>query len=102
MVASRKIYIREGNSPNLNRQISEVQTARVIRVTLEDFPKGKIDASVAGQWMLPLLERSDAVINEASGTAPHHDITAFEREAAHRIGAAFTAPQEGSRQAKRN
>ena len=52
--------------------------------------------------MLPVLERSDTVIDEAGGTAPHRNVTAFEAQAAHRIGAAFAAPQEYGRQAERN
>ena len=31
--------------------------------------------------MLPDLKRRDAVVDEACGTAPHHDVTAFEGEA---------------------
>src|SRR5712691_10847170 len=52
--------------------------------------------------MLPIAERSDSMIGEASGTAPHHDVTAFEAQAAHWIGASFAAPQEYGRQAERN
>jgi hypothetical protein len=53
--------------------------------------EGKIDAIRAGQRMLPVLEGRDAAIDEACGTAPHHDVTAFETQAAHWIGAAFSA-----------
>src|SRR5262245_57823328 len=52
--------------------------------------------------MMPIVERTDTVINEASGTAPYHDVTAFEAHTAHRIRATFAAPQEYCRQAKRN
>src|SRR5437667_920388 len=68
----------------------------------EHLPESKIDASGAGQRMPPLPERSDTVIDEASGTAPHRDVTAFEGQASYRIGAAFAAPQEYGRQAERN
>src|SRR5712691_8814514 len=68
----------------------------------EHLSKGKIDASGAGHWVLPVLERRDAVINETCGTAPHRDVAAFEGQAAHRIGAAFAAPQEYGRQAERD
>lgn len=64
----------------------------------EHFPKGKIDASGASQRMLPITERRYAVIDEACGTAPHHDISAFEAKAAHAIGATFAAPHKYSRQ----
>ena len=50
--------------------------------------------------MLPFSERSDTVIDEASGTAPHHDVTAFKLEAAYGIAAAFAAPQEYGREAQ--
>ncbi len=38
----------------------------------EYFSKGKIDASGASQWMLPVLERRDAVKNEVllTGSTP--------------------------------
>src|SRR5215475_5896127 len=52
--------------------------------------------------MLPFLEWSQTVIDEAGGAAPDHDVTALEPQAANRIGAAFTAPQEYSRQTERN
>jgi len=42
------------------------------------------------------------VIDKACGTAPHRDVTAFEAQTAHGIGAAFTAPQEYGGQAKRD
>src|SRR5712692_8229401 len=67
----------------------------------QHLSEGKIDASSPGQRMLPVLERRDAVIDEACGTAPHRDVTAFEVQAAHRIGAAFDAPQEYGGQAER-
>jgi hypothetical protein len=68
----------------------------------EHLPKGKVDSSSAGQRMLPIAERSDTVIDEASGTAPHHDVTAFQSQAAHWIGPTFATPQEYGRQAERN
>src|SRR5216684_7569316 len=68
----------------------------------EHLPERKVDASGAGQRMLPILKRSDSVIDEACGTAPHRDVTAFEPQPAHRIGAAFAAPQEYGRQAERD
>src|SRR5262245_35269067 len=52
--------------------------------------------------MLPGSKRSDAVIDEARGTAPHRDVTAFEAEATHGIGATFPAPEEYGGQAERN
>src|SRR5258708_35283188 len=71
---------------------------------LEDLAERKIDASRAGQRMLPVLKGSDTVIDKACGTAPHRDVAAFEAQTAHGIGAAFTAPQEygGQAQAKRD
>jgi hypothetical protein len=48
----------------------------------------------------PVLERRDAVIDEARGTAPHHHVAAFEAHAAHRIAAPLAAPQEGGGQAQ--
>ena len=33
--------------------------------------------------MIPVLERRDAVIDEARRTAPHYDITAFDAQTAH-------------------
>ena len=68
----------------------------------EHLSERKIDACGAGQGMLPVPERCDAVIDETCGTAPHGDITAFEAQAAHRIGAASSDPQENGRQAKRD
>jgi len=50
--------------------------------------------------MPPIAERSDAMIDEASGTAPHYDVTAFEAQAPEGIGATFAAPQEYGRQAE--
>jgi hypothetical protein len=47
----------------------------------------EIDASGAGQRRLPVLERRDTVIDESRGTAPHHDVAAFEVQATHRTGA---------------
>jgi hypothetical protein len=61
---------------------------------LTDLSECKIDASGAGQRVLAVLEQRDALINEARGAAPYHDVTAFEVRAAHRIGMAFAAPQE--------
>ena len=58
----------------------------------EHLSKSKIQASGARQRMLPVLERSDAVIYEACGTAPYRDVTTFDDQATHRIGAAFAAP----------
>ena len=52
--------------------------------------------------MLPILERSDAVIDEARGTAPHRRRRRFRAQAAHRIGAALAAPQEYGGQAQRD
>src|SRR6266542_247368 len=52
--------------------------------------------------MMPVLQKSDAVIDKARGTAPYRDVTAFEAQAAYRIRAAFTAPQEYSGQAERD
>ena len=50
--------------------------------------------------MLPFMERSQTVIDEARGTTPHYDVAIVEAYAAHRIGAAFTAPQKYARQAE--
>src|SRR5262245_43815289 len=52
--------------------------------------------------MLTIAERSNAMIDEASGTAPNHDVPAFEAKAAHWIGATFAAPQKYGRHADRN
>src|SRR5262245_33719637 len=52
--------------------------------------------------MLAIVERTDTMINEASRTAPYHDVTAFEADTAHRTGGPLAAPQEYGRQAKRN
>src|SRR6266852_2620044 len=68
----------------------------------EHLSEGKIDASSAGQRVLPVLERSNAVIDEACGTAPHRDVTAFEAQATQWIGAAIAAPQEYGGQAERD
>jgi hypothetical protein len=48
----------------------------------EHLSEGKIYASGAGQVMLPILERGDAVIDEACGTAPHRNVTVFKAESA--------------------
>src|SRR5690349_14647630 len=69
---------------------------------LEHLSEGQIDASGACQRMPPLPERSDTVIDESRGTAPHRNVTAFEAQSAYRIGAAFAAPQEYGRKAERN
>jgi len=45
------------------------------------------------------LRKHDAVTDEASGTAPHRDVTAFKVEAAYWIAAAFATPQEYGREA---
>src|SRR5260370_37826984 len=68
----------------------------------EHLSERKIDAMRAGQQMLPVLKGRDTVIDQARGTAPHRDVTAFEAQTAHGIGAAFTAPQEYGGQAKRD
>src|SRR5260370_23696166 len=68
----------------------------------EQLSKRKIDAMGAGQRMLHILKWSDTVIDKACGTAPHRDVTAFEAQTAHGIGAAFTAPQEYGGRAKRD
>ena len=73
-----------------------------IRIESEHLSKGKVDAGAASQRMLPILERTDTVINESSGTAPHHDVTAFEAHTLYRIRATFATPEEYGRQAKRN
>src|SRR5439155_7487084 len=110
------ILIREGSKPKeivvSLSTLSEVRNTRIRRHSTangprlpkvsEHFPEGKIDASGSGQRMPPLPERSDTVIDEASGTAPHRDVTAFEGQASYRIGAAFAAPQKYGRQAERN
>ncbi len=44
----------------------------------EHLSEGKIDASVARQRILPVLERSDPVMDETRGTAPHRDVAVFE------------------------
>jgi hypothetical protein len=41
------------------------------------------------------------VIDEAHGTAPHHDVTAFKVQTTHWVRAAFATPQEYGRQAER-
>ena len=58
----------------------------------EHFPKRKVDSNVAGQRMLPVLERSDTVIDKTGGAAPHCDVAVFDPQAAHGILAAFAAP----------
>src|SRR5262245_26272606 len=68
----------------------------------EHLAESQIDTSSAGQRMLPFVERSHTVIDEAGGTAPDYDVTALEAQAAHWIGPAFTAPQEYARQTERN
>src|ERR1700674_2013309 len=68
----------------------------------EHLSERKIDAISASQRMLPVLKRSDTVIDKACGTAPHRDVTAFEAQTAHGIGAAFAAPQKYGGQAKRD
>src|SRR5260370_40096201 len=68
----------------------------------EHFSEGKVYASGAGQRMLPILDRGDAVIDEACWTAPHRNVTAFKAEPAHWIGAAFAAPQKYGGQAGRD
>src|SRR5258708_26963886 len=68
----------------------------------EHLSEREIDAISAGQRMLPILKGSDTVIDKARGTAPHRDVTVFEAQTAHGIGAAFTAPQEYGVQAKRD
>src|ERR1700688_2859039 len=52
--------------------------------------------------MVPVLERRDSVIDEARGSAPYSDVTAFQAQAAHRVGPALAAPQEYGRQAQRD
>jgi hypothetical protein len=44
--------------------------------------------------MLAVFERGDAVIDETRGTTPHGNVTAFEAQAADRMGAVLAAPQE--------
>lgn len=58
-----------------------------------------MDASGTG---LPVVERRHTVIDEAGGTSPHCDVTAFEAEVAHWIGTTFATPQEYSRQTERD
>src|SRR5262245_18264899 len=55
----------------------------------EHLAESQIDTSSAGQRMLPFVERSHTVIDEAGGTAPDYDVTALEAQAAHWIGPAF-------------
>ena len=52
--------------------------------------------------MLSRAERAHTVIDEAGGTAPYRNVTAFETQAAHRIGAAFAAPKKDRRQTERD
>src|SRR5688572_2606095 len=80
------------SATRLNQRVRRHQMSKL--TVLEDLPESEVDASGAGQWMPSLLERSDTVIDEASGTAPYRNVTAFEAQAADRIGAAFPAPQE--------
>ena len=97
-VANASIPVSATNSLTPGRQPIRVKDATIS----EHLSERKVDASSAGQRMLPVLKRRDTVIDKASGTAPHRDVTAFEAQTAHGIGAAFTAPQEYGRQAKRD
>ena len=75
--------------------LGEVQSG--LPTISEDFSEGEMMRAAPVKRMLPLLERRDAVIDEACRTAPHHDVTTFEVHAAHRIGTVFAAPQEYGR-----
>ena len=72
------------DSPSLPKHREWADSLQSGLLTMSKYPsEGEIDASGTGQRVLPVLERRDAVIDEACGTAPHHDVTAFEVQAAH-------------------
>ncbi len=52
--------------------------------------------------MLGFAQRRDTMIGETSGTAPHHDVTAFKIQTAHLVGTPVAAPKECVRHAKRD
>src|SRR5262245_61652851 len=52
--------------------------------------------------MLSRAERAHTMIDEAGGTAPYRNVTAFETQAAHRIRTAFAAPKKDRRQTERD
>jgi hypothetical protein len=82
-----------GESIVENRESARPRTGLTPNVS-EHFSKGQIDASRAGEWMLPVLEQCDAVIDEACGTAQTAMSPLSTLQASHWIGATFAAPQE--------
>ena len=68
----------------------------------EHLAERQIDAGGAGQRVLPGFQRRDAVIDEARGTAPDRHVAVFDAQAADRIAAPLSAPQEYGGQAQRD
>ena len=64
--------------------------------------EGQIDAAIAGQRIVAVGQRRDAVINQPIRTAPNDDVAALQRNAPRPVAAAVAAEQEYRRQSERN
>ena len=69
---------------------------------LRTSPEREIEAVWAGQRMTAGRELIDAVIREASGTAPNRDVTILDWNASGFVGASKTTEEKHRGKAKRN
>src|SRR5437016_13672739 len=70
-------------------------------VTSERLAQSQVDAAAAGERVVSIGERRDAVVGEPRGAAPHCDVAAIQAHAAQPIAAARAAEQEHRRQPQR-
>src|SRR5688500_13544168 len=68
----------------------------------EDLSEGKVDSNRTCQRVVPVLQRRDAVIEEASRSAPHRNVSALDQQPTKWIGALLPAPQEYGRDSQRD
>src|SRR5437762_1225819 len=70
---------------------------RLEYVRLQRLAEGQVDAAAAGQRVIAVGERLDAMIGEPRRPAPHHHVAALEPIPGRPVVAPRAAEQEGCR-----
>ena len=72
-----------------------------VRIRSARLTEREIDTVPAGQRVLAIGERADAVKEKTCWAAPNHDIRVFQRDPTWPVGATLAAEQKNCRQSQR-